>query len=145
MPYADRERQLAYWRDRYAARREEVADQKRRLRLEPDYVPRNRSVRDRARRVAMKLRMLDHYGQECACCGEAEVAFLTLDHIEGNGRAHRCEALGHESLGGSYFYRWLEKQGWPGGYQVLCWNCNSAKHFLGECPHQTARRKEEAV
>jgi len=32
-------------------------------------------------------------------------------------------------------YRWLKKQGYPKGYQVLCFNCNFASAW-GVCPHQ---------
>lgn len=57
--------------------------------------------------------------------------FLALDHINGGGKADR------EAKGGvaDWWYA-LVKQGFPDGYQVLCHNCNWAKHSLGVCPHQ---------
>lgn len=32
---------------------------------------------------------LDHYGAKCSCCGETEVCFLTIEHLENDGMAHR--------------------------------------------------------
>lgn len=86
-----------------------------------------------------KLRTLvvDHYGARCACCGEVERAFLTLDHINNDGNAHRKE------VGKSYqMYSWIKRNGFPPIFQVLCWNCNLAKHILGACPHQVKQSEE---
>lgn len=84
---------------------------------------------------AMRRRALDHYGRECVCCGETEVRFLTLDHINNDGNEHR-KSLGLRS--GYAFYQWMEKNGYPNTLQVLCWNCNMGKYFNGGmCPHQT--------
>jgi len=72
----------------------------------------------------------------CACCGEkSDIAFLTIDHIYGR------KTLGNEekNLKGQKLYSWLAKHHYPSGYQTLCWNCNSAKGHLGECPHVTHR------
>lgn len=70
-------------------------------------------------------------GPVCACCGETEEVFLTIDHIDGGGRQHRLQS----GVKGD-FYAWLKRNGFPSGFQVLCWNCNHAKHVLGQCPHQ---------
>jgi hypothetical protein len=50
---------------------------------------------------------IHHYGGACACCGETELAFLAIDHIEGGGQAHR-QAIG---WGGSNLYGWLHRMG----------------------------------
>lgn len=74
------------------------------------------------------------YGGRCVCCGESHSEFLTIDHIDGNGRSHRKSI---KKVGGVHFYLWLKNQGWPRDkYQLLCWNCNTAKHFFKICPHQ---------
>ena len=67
----------------------------------------------------------------CACCGETELTFLALDHIEGGGTAEFLR-LG---VAGSSFYAFLRNNGWPPGIQVLCHNCNQAKGSHGKCPH----------
>lgn len=75
---------------------------------------------------------LDAYGRSCACCGEDHPAFLTIDHVDGGGSQHRAET----GARGSDFYRWLQKNGYPEGFQTLCWNCNCAIGIRGYCPHQ---------
>jgi hypothetical protein len=70
----------------------------------------------------------------CACCGDTEDVFLCIDHIDGGGNAHRRK-IG-KPRGGFGFYLWLIKKNYPDGFQVLCHNCNFAKHILGRCPHE---------
>lgn len=83
---------------------------------------------------------------ECACCGEDNIRFLTLDHINGNGAEHRREILaeirnsgdtGRGDMSGTRFYQWLKAEGFPDcGLQVLCFNCNCGKAYnKGVCPH----------
>jgi len=79
------------------------------------------------------------YGGKCVCCGETIRQFLTIDHKNGGGTKHREEMFGGATTG---LYRWLKKHNYPPEYQVLCFNCNCAKGFHGECPHETARRKQ---
>ena len=88
-----------------------------------------------SQRVRDKLRkdIFDHYGTKCACCGESESCFLTLDHTKGGGSKER--------KAGNVWAR-LRREGYPSGYRTLCWNCNWAYHKLGVCPHQTASLSE---
>jgi hypothetical protein len=82
----------------------------------------------------LKEIILSHYSggvPKCACCGEQNTAFLSIDHIEGGGNKQRRGL----QLGGNGFYRWLMNNGYPSGYRVLCMNCNSALGFRGYCPH----------
>ncbi len=86
----------------------------------------------------LKREVFSHYGGfRCACCGDCHEVFLNIDHVNNDGAAHRRAAL--KGKGGESLYRWLKKQGFPAGYQVLCFNCNFAKWRLGKCPHQTER------
>lgn len=81
----------------------------------------------------MRYQVLFHYSNgelKCACCGEKEYQFLTIDHINGKGREERRK----EGMGSS-FYRYLIKNNFPKGFQVLCMNCNFAKGHYGKCPH----------
>ena len=48
---------------------------------------------------------------------------LSIDHIKGGGNRHR-DKLGND---GSGVYRWLKKENYPTGYQVLCMNCQFIK------------------
>jgi len=91
------------------------------------------------RHALLKKQAFEHYGgAACACCGESEMWFLTIDHINNNGAAHR------KQIKGLYFYRWLQKANYPKGYQVLCWNCNLGRYFnKGICPHKERNLKNE--
>lgn len=77
----------------------------------------------------LRAEAIEAYGGVCACCTEAQIEFLQIDHLGEDGRAHRRE------LGYTEIYSWLRARGWPTGFQVLCANCNWAK-TLGGCPHQ---------
>ena len=71
-------------------------------------------------------------GYSCACCGETNPKFLTIDHISNATREERK----HQKTGW-LFYRWVKKQGYPLGYQVLCYNCNLGRaRNQGICPHK---------
>jgi hypothetical protein len=92
-------------------------------------------ARAKNRRYIAKLKLdtILAYGGYCACCYETELVFLTIDHINGGGNKHR-QSLGLK--GGMDFYRWLRKQGYPDGFQVLCMNCQWGKRYNGICPHE---------
>jgi len=84
-------------------------------------------------RLKLKLDVLSHYSGglfKCACCNDTHLEFLTIDHVDGGGRKH------YKEIGGTGLYRWLRKNGYPKGFQVLCFNCNFAKHVYVTCPHQ---------
>lgn len=87
------------------------------------------------KRIEWRRLVFNHYGSGCACCGESTQIFLTLDHIENNGNMHRLQiSKGKSSRGGWPIYKWLVRNNFPPGYQILCFNCNYAKS-KGECPH----------
>ena len=92
----------------------------------------NEAERSKEKHHALRLRCLRHYGGDipvCACCKEAHLEFLAIDHINGGGNQHRRE-------NGENLYRWLRKNGFPEGYRVLCHNCNMAIGLYGKCPHE---------
>jgi hypothetical protein len=81
----------------------------------------------------LRIDVLKHYSGHtpcCGCCGENELIFLVMDHVNGGGNAHTKE---HGII---VLYWWLKKNNYPEGFQVLCHNCNFAKHILGICLHQ---------
>lgn len=123
----DRER-----RDRDPVRHRTMANQRMRAwrRRNPE---RNAQLQRKWYRQA-KLRVLIAYSQDpptCACCSETNPGFLTIDHINGGGNAHRREVGGGNNL-----LIWLKKQDYPEGFQVLCFNCNAGRYWNGgSCPH----------
>ena len=88
---------------------------------------------DAAYSAKIREAVFNHYGWVCSCCGETEPAFLTIDHINNDGREH-SKKYSKRNLRS---YRWYVREGFPKGLQTLCWNCNTAKQRLGECPHKT--------
>src|SRR2546425_1190726 len=95
------------------------------------------------KRTRMKARQeaISEYGGRCVCCGETESEFLTIDHIDGQHtegfyklRRNYRKGRKQEPASGHVLYAWLRRQGFPKGvYQLLCWNCNSAKGTWGMC------------
>ena len=89
----------------------------------------------RSRRQLQELRqeILAHYGRVCVCCGEENDAFLTIDHINGDGHIRRKQGIDRSGPG---WYRQIIQAGFPDDLQILCWNCNMAKRICGGyCPH----------
>jgi hypothetical protein len=79
--------------------------------------------------------MAAYGGYVCACCGEDEPIFMTIDHVE-NDQCERAKEFGRSHTG-LFLYTWLKKNGYPQGFQVLCHNCNQGKRLNGGvCPHQ---------
>jgi hypothetical protein len=89
-------------------------------------------------RIRLVSAVLDHYGRECVCCGEANKFFLTMDHVNGNGNAQRREN-GWDSY--VAIYRIFRTTGsWPEDFRVLCYNCNSGRwRNGGKCPHEEGK------
>lgn len=82
-----------------------------------------------------RLKVILHYGGDppkCLCCGESQYRFLTIHHINNNGGEHRKE-LKTKNL---RIAEYIIKNNYPNEYQILCYNCNCAIGFFGECPHQ---------
>jgi len=93
-------------------------------------------------RAKLKIDMLNALGWQCACCGEKNVLFLTLDHVKNDGAQHR-EENNYQCQQVLYAAR---REGWPKDkYQVLCYNCNCVKGFFGICPHQQNITPEQSV
>ena len=156
LPYKDPE-DAKKWAREYNKRPEVKERQKiakKKYRNDPDvkkrYEPYFKEYREKNRnkikksakntRYEIKNDVLGHYSKKlsnsdvpcCNCCGEHEfLIFLTIDHI-----TNRKNATHKKGLDGSALYRYLQKNGYPSGYQVLCVNCNSAKSDSGICPHK---------
>lgn len=77
------------------------------------------------------------YGSICKCCGETNMKFLTLDHVNNNGKQHRISLVG-KNRGGMYeTLKWAKENGYPNCLQLACYNCNMGKaRNKGVCPHK---------
>jgi len=60
---------------------------------------------------------------KCNRCGIADMRVLDIDHINNDGSQHRKE------IGNLNTVWWLQKNGYPEGFQILCRNCNWIKEM----------------
>lgn len=96
----------------------------------------NKYLRDYTKRLRIEL--IDKYGGKCNCCGEKNIGFLSIDHINGDGVNHRKTFHGSTRE----LYRDLARKGNSKNYQIqiLCFNCNMGRQFYGGeeklCPHK---------
>lgn len=89
----------------------------------------------RERWATYRDQIVDAYGGACSCCGETTPEFLTIDHVNGDGRQHRL------ALGTSNRRIMLEiiARGFPPEFRIQCYNCNCGRaRNGGVCPHQMA-------
>lgn len=129
-----------------AVRRNYEANKEAKLVYQKKWAEENKEKRvGYAERTARKLRddVFRAYGGKCVCpgCGERNMLFLTIDHVHGKGNQHRKEVLGSHLKAGVHTYVWLRQQGYPKGFQILCFNCNMGRHRNGGiCPHLAPAR-----
>jgi hypothetical protein len=99
-----------------------------------DYASRDQKSRNKKNRLIVLTHYSDKDFPRCACCGESNVGFLTLHHINGGGKKHR-EAT-NNSLA-----TWIVRHNeYPPDLQVLCYNCNLGMDKNGGvCPHKTTK------
>jgi len=130
MPYKDEER------NREATRNWQKRPENKPRSARWYSMPENK-VRKREYQFKQRIMVPQHYSGSgipfCACCGEANIEFLQVDHVDGGGTQHR------KLIGKSALYRWLIQQGYPQGFRVLCANCNLSYGLYGYCPHLKAR------
>lgn len=114
---------------RYAEKTKEIAE------YHAEWYKKNRTrtlAINKVWREKLKSDIIDGYGGECECCRESNKEFLSVDHINGNGKEMRKTI--HKGYG---FYRNLLKLGFPkDNYRLLCMNCNFSYGKFGYCPHQ---------
>jgi hypothetical protein len=137
---ANREHARLYSRIYYRAHREKCIELARRFqeRNRDKYLHTRREYEAKKIRKVIPL-VLGHYSGGsfvCACCGQSERDFLTIDHVDGQGNRMARE-LG-VPRGGSELYRWLVRNQFPSGFAVLCANFNSSKGKHGLCVHKRA-------
>lgn len=86
----------------------------------------------------LKLLVVKEYGGLCVCCNENNPMFLTIDHINNDGKEEMTEN-GNNRVAGWALYKRLKGLGYPKDrYQLLCYNCNIGKYRNnGICPHKS--------
>jgi hypothetical protein len=90
---------------------------------------------EREKIAKLKQAVYENYGMVCACCGEDNPLFLTIDHVNNDGFATKTS--GGNRYSSTAVYRKIVKEGFPDTFQVLCMNCNFGKsRNKGICPHK---------
>lgn len=94
-------------------------------------------IRSKAHEQKIKYIVLSHYSiSDVPQCSNpynqhkepyTDIRALSIDHINGGGGKHRRLLFGENKKGGRSFYRWLQDNKYPDGYQVLCMNCQWIK------------------
>jgi hypothetical protein len=123
-----------YFRQRFHTKPEYRAwlnEWKRNYRATPEY---KQKEKQRRQSIRLEAIILFENPPKCQCphCDETDIKFLTFHHIYGEGRKQRKE-VGHGTQ--TQFYRWIINNIDDAKkiLQVLCFNCNMAKKFFGEC------------
>jgi len=88
-------------------------------------------------RKNQKKLVMDHYGNKCFCCGETNIQFLTIDHINNDGYKQDKKTR-------VVLYRWIINNNFPEKmFQIACYNCNCGRaKNNGICPHQQKLTEE---
>lgn len=144
MPYADRERQLQAYRDRYQRRKSDPellekmqesrrraarkiwSDPERREQINKRHRERMATAEGHAytkkRLEARRAAVIEKYGGVCARCGFSDIRALCIDHVNGGGNTERRTG----DRGPSFILRLVREPISP-NYQILCANCNYIK------------------
>ena len=136
----------------------EIKIKKREYSQRPEVIARRKKDRDKPEnkakekkeRDSFRLNVLKHYSKRlsnseipcCRCCGQnSHHQFLAVDHIAGKKQMDfepELVKLGYSSkLRNNLLLKWLEKNDFPKGFQILCHSCNFAKGMKknnNECP-----------
>lgn len=78
---------------------------------------------------------------KCKNCEEKDIGLLTIDHIDGDGSAHRQETFGNKKVGGYKMYQWIKKNSYPENFQVLCYNCQYRKRLIEMRPENPSEKQ----
>lgn len=100
-----------------------------------DYLNEQNRINNKRRHYEAKIKVLYYYSNgtmKCQCpgCEVSHIEFLSIDHVNGGGQKDRESFKGART-----FYEYLVKNNYPEGLLTLCYNCNLAKGFFGQCPH----------
>ena len=95
-------------------------------------------------RFENRMKVLSYYSLEsypnCKRCGEKEIGFLEIDHVEG--------VIKNDGRGGNALVNYIIKNNFPKNYQILCTNCNwmkyreSQKSLLSQTKENIRSRKK---
>lgn len=129
---------LQYQRTRYA---EDPEYRQRQLEHSRAYIKRigkeaRKQIADRCLSKA-KATAYAQLGSVCTCCGESDIDFLSVDHVDNDGYKDLAKS-GHRKAGLKVYAAVIKAGIFQKKYQLLCYNCNMGKAYAGKgvCPHK---------
>lgn len=111
------------------------------LQQKKQYYQKNRSLilgQRHSEWVTFKEIVVAHYSNNTMACANpynqhkepyTDMRALSIDHINGGGGKQRKELFANRKLAGTHFYKWLIRNNYPIGFQVLCMNCQFVKRY----------------
>ena len=76
---------------------------------------------------------------KCVCCGEDDPIYLQIDHVDNDGYKDNVRTASGISRNKITVNQYLEN---PKKYQLLCANCNHAKHKNGGKLYKPKKKKK---
>jgi hypothetical protein len=98
--------------------------------------PDKRAASQRRYNARLRTQVIEAKGGKCECCGDSEPRFLTLDHVNGDGAAHRRQYGDNAGNSTQAIYRWVRDHPCDPAFRLLCYNCNCGRGASGRCPHE---------
>lgn len=87
--------------------------------------------RKRRRRIKLWREAFEFFGPKCKMCGETNIKFLTIDHINNDGAERRRNG----EKGATDLIQTFKNRDWEESikkdYQLLCFNCNNGRKVRG--------------
>ena len=80
--------------------------------------------------------LIDMLGGKCVCCGENDPMYLQIDHVNNDGHLDKKQGDNRRSID-----KYLEL---PEKFQLLCANCNHAKHKNGGKLYKPKKKRKVA-
>lgn len=86
--------------------------------------------------ASLKRKLLEVYGDECACCHEKDKRFLSLGHVKNDGFLDRQK---YNNMARAMYVQAIKNPD-PTRYGIQCYNCNMGARLNGGlCPHKTRK------
>lgn len=108
----------------------------------PESIKRNRDKHNEYRkeyRQKVKATVVASYGGKCYCCGETNLDFLTIDHVNNDGAERKRKTSTEKTIFQHLYKREVDLD----VYRVACFNCNCGRvRNNGVCPHSKAAQVE---
>ena len=129
-PWADKEVRSAYGKVYYQYNKEKKDKQN------IEWLARNETRRKEIANDAYarnRKKLIDLMNGKCKCCGEKDLIYLQIDHVNNDGHVDRNKGSSNVTL-----RRYMQT---PERFQLLCANCNHAKRMNGGVLYKPKKRR----